>query len=206
MSYNWEQIFKEKSTAELYEIYSGRSFLPIETIDFAKRELENRNFNLGLNNNLETEIKLKAIAEEYVYLTNEIIKKPYRSLSYFLIEYAILTLLMSLFAIINNNSLTISLSVLVLLIIMVTVDNLVSNKIRKKNLGKLNLLEMNRDKLILEQKLSDSCQRNWTKEFEDLIQDEMENTNGLNRILIRITIIVSIAILVFHIVKYLIRK
>ncbi len=45
MGYNWEEIFKKKSNEELYKIYSGDSYLPNETIPFAKKELEKRNFN-----------------------------------------------------------------------------------------------------------------------------------------------------------------
>ena len=46
MEYNWEEIFKDKSNKELYDIYIGNSaFLPKSTIPVAKRELENRNFD-----------------------------------------------------------------------------------------------------------------------------------------------------------------
>jgi hypothetical protein len=45
MTYNWEKIFQEKSTKELYSIYSGKSMLPDSAIPFAKRELEERKFD-----------------------------------------------------------------------------------------------------------------------------------------------------------------
>ena len=45
MSYNWEKIFKQKSTKELYDIFRGRTTLTGEAIDFAKKELDNRGFN-----------------------------------------------------------------------------------------------------------------------------------------------------------------
>ena len=45
MSYDWEKIFESKTNKELYEIYSGNSLLPNETTEYAKQELERRNFN-----------------------------------------------------------------------------------------------------------------------------------------------------------------
>lgn len=49
MSYDWEKIFTDKSKDELFEIYSGNSFLPNETIIYAKQELERRGFVFDKN-------------------------------------------------------------------------------------------------------------------------------------------------------------
>jgi len=51
MSYNWEEILKEKSDIELFNIYKGRTHLSGEAVEFAKKELENRNVDF---NNLGT--------------------------------------------------------------------------------------------------------------------------------------------------------
>ena len=45
MKYNWTEIFKNKTDKELYNIYVGESSLGSEAEEFAKLELENRNFN-----------------------------------------------------------------------------------------------------------------------------------------------------------------
>ena len=45
MDYDWQKIFKEKTDHELYSIYQGQSQLPKCTIEFAKNELESRNFD-----------------------------------------------------------------------------------------------------------------------------------------------------------------
>ena len=45
MSYNWEEIFKNKTNKELYEIYKGHSHLPEGVQQFAEKELQNRNFD-----------------------------------------------------------------------------------------------------------------------------------------------------------------
>ena len=47
MGYNWEKIFKSKSTKELYKIFLGDTLLGSETKEFAKKELENRNFDFN---------------------------------------------------------------------------------------------------------------------------------------------------------------
>ncbi len=44
MNYDWEKIFKNKTTKELYDIATGKTFLTREAIDFAIKELENRGF------------------------------------------------------------------------------------------------------------------------------------------------------------------
>lgn len=45
MKYNWPEIFKNKSDKELYNIWLGKSLMGSEVIEFARIELERRNFN-----------------------------------------------------------------------------------------------------------------------------------------------------------------
>jgi hypothetical protein len=47
MEYNWTEIFKNKTDRDLYDIYLGQTSLNSEQRDFARIELENRNFNFG---------------------------------------------------------------------------------------------------------------------------------------------------------------
>jgi len=50
MSYDWKKIFENKTNKELYQIYTGKTLLPDETFNYAKQELEKRNFDF---NNME---------------------------------------------------------------------------------------------------------------------------------------------------------
>ena len=44
MAYNWKKIFKTKTNKELYDIVVGRKVLSNEAVEYAKAELDNRNF------------------------------------------------------------------------------------------------------------------------------------------------------------------
>jgi len=67
MDYNWEEIFRSKSTEELYQIYCGNSFLPQETKYFAKVELERRKFCFDDLDLYRKIWKLDSISEEIDY-------------------------------------------------------------------------------------------------------------------------------------------
>ena len=47
MSFNWEKKFKEKPGDELYKIYIGKTHHNSEAIEFARKELENRNVDFA---------------------------------------------------------------------------------------------------------------------------------------------------------------
>lgn len=47
MIYHWNKIFKRKTAMELYKIYSGQVQLNSEAINYARIELENRNFDFN---------------------------------------------------------------------------------------------------------------------------------------------------------------
>ena len=89
MSYDWEKIFENKTNKELYEIYSGNSFLPNETVEYARQELERRNFDFNDMEGNKSAWKLSELLREYeraqqVLNENKIRIIPYKSL-YFLI-------------------------------------------------------------------------------------------------------------------------
>lgn len=76
MNYNWEQIFKDKSNHELYEIYCGESNLPDLTIPFAKRELENRNFDFeNMEANRDAWKLSNLIQDEDIYESEVMMRK-----------------------------------------------------------------------------------------------------------------------------------
>ncbi len=54
MSYDWEKIYRETSSQELYRIYKGQTTKTGEAILFAKKELDRRGFDF---NNMEMNIK-----------------------------------------------------------------------------------------------------------------------------------------------------
>jgi hypothetical protein len=94
MNYNWEEIFKSKSTKELYEIYSGNSFLPNEAIPLAQKELKKRDFDF---NNLQYYYniwKLESITEEIDFSEFDLFNRGFFTLdsilSFLIISFAFL--------------------------------------------------------------------------------------------------------------------
>ena len=71
MSYNWQEIFKSKTSKELYKIYIGDTQLPSVTKEFAKKELERRKFNFDDVDAHKTGWKLSNLIEEDNYLNSE---------------------------------------------------------------------------------------------------------------------------------------
>ena len=47
MGYDWEQIFRNTSSQELYKIYRGQTIKPKEAIQYAKKELDRRGFDFS---------------------------------------------------------------------------------------------------------------------------------------------------------------
>jgi hypothetical protein len=69
MTYDWKEIFKNKTTRELYDIYSGKSALPDEPIQFAKEELDKRNFDFNNIESFKESSKLEDITADIDYLS-----------------------------------------------------------------------------------------------------------------------------------------
>ena len=202
MDYNWAKIFKEKSTAELIEIYLGKSFLPTSVIPLAKKELQDRNYDFEGKENLEIEIKLNAMAEEYANLLIKVKRRPLRSLPDFLIGYAIGVAILLISPTLGFPK-KISLLVLPFYMLLITTDGIVSNYIRKKQLAQIDLLKTEIDKLVLENSLSGSDNRISIQDFEKKVNSELNNINGLNR---NIGIIVLIILAVFLLFDLIFKK
>jgi hypothetical protein len=64
MSKNWEKILKDKTSGELYRIYSGQTPLGAEAIIFAKNELRNRNIDLENINKYEKKWELERLIKQ----------------------------------------------------------------------------------------------------------------------------------------------
>jgi hypothetical protein len=64
MSYDWEEILKQKTNKELYQIYLGKSHLPKVVSEKAKKELLNRNFDFNNIQSYKNGWKLKNLREE----------------------------------------------------------------------------------------------------------------------------------------------
>jgi hypothetical protein len=98
MEYNWAEIFKNKGTRELYNIYLGKSALGSEQIEYARIELERRNFDFV---NLDKQRKKweleNLIEEEKSY--RSIFFRTYRSWEYLIMGIA--GILITFFAVIS---------------------------------------------------------------------------------------------------------
>ena len=64
MEYNWSEIFKNKTSRELYNIYLGNSSLGSEVIEFARIELKNRNFDFENQDKQRQKWELENLIEE----------------------------------------------------------------------------------------------------------------------------------------------
>lgn len=64
MDYNWTEIFKNKTTRELYDIYLGKSILGPEHKEYARIELERRNFDFDNLDKQRKKWELERLIEE----------------------------------------------------------------------------------------------------------------------------------------------
>lgn len=64
MGYNWEEIFKNKTDKELYDIFIGKHVLNKEAQEFAEKELIARKFNFNNIEKAQKKWKLETLIEE----------------------------------------------------------------------------------------------------------------------------------------------
>lgn len=74
MKYNWTEIFKNKSDEELYNIWLGKSLMGSEVIEFARIELERRNFNFKNLNKHLLKWELENLIEEEKSYTSPVFR------------------------------------------------------------------------------------------------------------------------------------
>jgi hypothetical protein len=134
MEYDWEKIFKNKTSKELFDIVSGKVILSYEAVDFAIAELKRRGVD---TNDIEFNNKVWRLSNlisdndyETVFGNNSI----HISLkSYILIIVGIITISLGLD---QYSNITISTGTILFLIAIITIIVLfenVSYKIRKQN-------------------------------------------------------------------------
>ena len=72
MSYDWEKIFENKTNKELYDIVVGRKVLSKEAVNYAKTELENRNFDFDNMEANKAAWEISSLIEEEDYARLEL--------------------------------------------------------------------------------------------------------------------------------------
>jgi len=95
MSYNWEKIFENKSTKELYNIYKGNSYLSKDAVFYAKKELIKRNFDFENIDAYIVSWKLSDLKEDEVVYQTEYAMSKFKFISlkkYFLILFSFIGL------------------------------------------------------------------------------------------------------------------
>jgi hypothetical protein len=84
MDYNWVETFKRKTITELYEIASGRSFLPDGAVAEAKKELLSRGIDFNDTAKIKKKIEVESEIGEINYKDSLIHKTvSYRKTNYF---------------------------------------------------------------------------------------------------------------------------
>jgi hypothetical protein len=147
MTYNWEEIFKSKSTKELYFIYIGKSFLPNETIAFARKELENRNFDFRDIEYYKKLWEIENIDEEIQY------SEFNHSFRYFVPPWVMLFIAILCCGIIiyltwNFDSKALNIFMLPSIIILILGTLLLNNYIYKRQLKHIKYLSETKTKLL----------------------------------------------------------
>jgi len=72
MIYDWENIFKDKTNKELYDIVTGIDYKSEEAVKYAKIELNNRNFDFDNMEANKTAWELSSLIEEEDFARLEI--------------------------------------------------------------------------------------------------------------------------------------
>lgn len=148
MTYNWEEIFENKSDKELYDIYRGNSFLPEITIPIAKNELKKRNFDFDNIELHKDEWRLSSLEEEIYFLKLELLRRTPISLKI----YAIIVFVLVVVAVIlsqtiylDNNALFLSLTFGIMAVTIVIISE---RFIYKKRVESLNRLLEKKSKIV----------------------------------------------------------
>lgn len=154
MYYNWEEIFAEKSNKELYNIYCGNSSLPESTIPFAKKELENRNFDFDNMEVNRAAWRLSSLMDEDAFFESQIKKLFYIPIKYYLLGVILLIIIFFFIAPRSHDSIYIGfVSFLLIGTIYFFSNNYLFKKqqeeIRKRRKEKLELMKKLKKKDVL---------------------------------------------------------
>jgi membrane protein insertase Oxa1/YidC/SpoIIIJ len=199
MSYNWEEIFKDKSNQELYEIYSGESNLPDLTIPFAKNELENRNFDFeNMEANRDAWKLSNLIQEDDIYESEVMMRKlTYASLNFYLLVIFVI-IIFFLFVIPNEllYGLPITISVSTVLILL----NNYIYKIQQKNISKLR----NEKRELIAKLEKENLLENQSLIFYELTKERGKNQKSI-RILLLALVITAVIFLILSVLKNILK-
>jgi hypothetical protein len=205
MDYNWPEILKKKSTFELYGIYCGKSGLPSYIISFAKKELEERNFDFKDTKDMVFEQRYDELAAEATKLTLYLQKNPYLSLKFNLIGILIMLIPVFLYFGFNGVPFIIPIIISAIAIPCMLVSTAISNAIRKKKIIRLEKLEKELRSLIEEQNrnVADYENKLSISEFNNEVRSGVLANLKWNRNMTYIAVIVFIAILL---IKFLMKR
>jgi hypothetical protein len=202
MTYNWEEIFEDKSDKELYEIYCGNSLLPVMTIPFAKNELKKRNFdfeNMELHNE---EWKLSRLEEEIDYLKLEILRRTPISLK----TYTIIIIALVVFAVIVSHTFDLENRALFLSmtsgIVLVTISIIIERFIYKKRVESLNKLLEKKSKIVenISEKVNLNEKQHILENLSEESSERIKQSLTLNKTLFIIIAIILLLYLAFRFV------
>jgi hypothetical protein len=176
MDYNWTEIFKKKTTKELFEIYCGRTFLSISAIEYAKKELENRQFDFQGFHDYDLEKKYKALIDETSDLKIRINSRRYYTKRYLLIATPIASLILFILSFFILHSIKMAIILSSCSAIIFLVSDLIDNRIRKKQLDRLQFLKSELQSLILEQTRRNIEKKFSQEDFEKEIKIEYDKS------------------------------
>lgn len=195
MDYNWEEIFKEKSNKDLYNIYIGNSMLPKETISFAKKELEDRHFDFDNMEANKTAWKLsKLIDEDDTYEAGISMRKQIKIplKLYLLIALGVVLLFLFLFPSSTTTGLPIA-------IIIITGIVLVNNYLYKRE--QKSVANRRNEILELTEKLEKAGQlKNESPLYKDMVHERKKN-NESNATILWVMTGITLLIVILKIIK-----
>jgi hypothetical protein len=198
MDYNWEEIFKQKDTKELYEIYCGNTLLPESTIPFAKEELIKRNFDFTNIDVIRDSFKLDEIEKDLDYLLIDLAKRPQISFQFILI--IILAFILITIIILRYKSIEINPLYFLIPLFTWIFATIINNYIRKSSLTRIKILENKKsdilkrfdDKGLLNKKI------NLIEELSSKSEIRIKEYYRLNKIIGRAFIIGYIAYIIYY--------
>jgi hypothetical protein len=200
MTYDWEEIFENKSDKELYEIYCGNSLLPELTIPLAKNELKKRKFDFE-NIELHKEAwKLSRVEEEIDYLKFEILRRTPISLK----AYLFIVIALAIFAVIISKTLNLETKASFVSfaggIVSITIILIGERLVYKKKVENLNKFLGKRSKIV--EKLSEKVNLNEKQHILENLNkesnDRIKQLLSTNKILMIIAAIILLLYLAFR--------
>jgi hypothetical protein len=204
MDYDWQEIFKEKTNKELYDIYCGRSGLPVSAVEFAKIELEKRNFNFENIEDLAYEQKFNSLAEEATKINLFLQNNPNSSLKFKLIMSIIAVVPLFLFFGLNDVPLIIPIIISAFAIPATLISTAITDRIRRKKISRLEILEKELRTLIDQQNQSvtNTEKKLSISEFDNTVKTKVLSSLKFNR---NVAYIVAIILLAIMLIKFFLK-